>query len=354
MTRRLLLCLVALLAAASADAQAPVDPDCRDDSGVDRCASAQQARVRALFGARSIEEHRAAGDQVRRVFYVDGYGRDVAMIAFVRAPGREPMAYVHFPPRGERPAPQPFEAPVPAALWTDILRRSSHFDRRLMPLPRNPDEISICLHSWVYTIEANDPARGNGVRASLRRKTEDACADGLGEVFATDLQRAALSLFPACEALDPEQHRNPVAQLAACSLLSGDRLAAAAVMNRLDSFRGARRPEDGRLLAGLFTQGARIDWNGVRSVPSDPRLVDFWLGRLAADGMPGFYYQGVEGLSADRVRVTATLERSTDAAEGRPPTFSRARVAMIWTLTTVQEFQVESVTVGPWEVYRPG
>jgi len=352
--------LAALALAAGSPAQSTPDRNCTDDRGLDRCVADQQARTRALFGVRSIEQHRDAGDQVRRVFYVDGYGRDTIAISFVRAPGREPIAYLHFPNRQDRPANRSLEAPVPELVWNDILRRSANFDRSFTPRPatqRQPgedQEIAICLHSWVYTIEAYDPARPSGERAALRRKTEDACENGPGEAFAWELQAAALPLFPFCAALDPDQHRNPASQLAACSLLSGDRLAAASVMNRLDSFRRARRPEDGRILSGIFDFRARIDWQGSVSVSSGAHPENLWLERLAADGAPAFFYESIEGLSADRVRVRGSLHRSVDGSEGTEATRSLAPVEMIWTFTGVREFQVESVTVGAWVVQRPG
>lgn len=347
----LILQIAALASAAAAPAQARPDPNCSDDRGADRCAAQQQARTRALFGLRSIEQHRDAGDQVRRVFYVDGYGRDMIAIAFVRAPGREPMAQIHFPRREGQRATPPLEAPVSHTVWGEMLRRSANFDRSYTPRPQNPEEVSICLHSWVYTVEANDPARTNLARASLRRKTEDSCQRGPAVEFAADLQRAALPLFPHCDRLDPGQHRNPAAQLAACAALTGDRMAAAEVMNRLGAFRRARGTQDGQLLAGLFAQRARIDWNGVRSDPNDLYQGNFWLARMAADGAPGFYHDRVEGLAADRVRVTGTLQRSTD---GPAASHFRAPVEMIWVFGPSQEFQVDSATVGAWERYRPG
>ena len=342
------------LSAASAHAQPAVDRDCSDDRGVDRCAAEQQARARALFGLRSIEEHRDSGDQVRRVFYVDGYGRDVVAIAFVRAPGRDPTAYVHFPRREGGPPTPPLEAPVPHEAWVEALGRSASFDRNFEPRPENPDEISICLHSWFYTIEANDPPRANHARASLRRKTEDACEHGPGGAFAWDLQRLALPLFPHCDRLDTDRHRNAASQLAACAALAGDRMAAAEVMNRLAGFHQARRPGEGDRLAGLFAHRARIDWNGLVSDPADLRPENFWLARMAQDEAQGFYHDRIEGLAADRVRVTGTLQRSADGAEGSETAFYRAPVEMIWVFGPAQQFEVESATVGPWERYRPG
>jgi hypothetical protein len=346
-----------LLTVAPAAAQRTPDRNCTDDNGVDRCDAEQQRRTRALFGVRSIEEHRDAGDQIRRVFYVDGYGRDMVLISFIRAPGREPMANVHFPRReGERPR-QPFEAPVPHAVWDDVLWRSARFERSFatQPPPPQPGEgqiVTMCIHSWVYTIEANDPRR-RSEPASLRRKTEDACEDGPGEMFAIELQRAALPLFPACAALDPEQHRNPASQLAACAILSGDRLAAAEVMNLLDRFRRARRPEDSEMLAGIFDFGARFDWQGTQYVSRDAHPENFWLERMAADRAQGLYYDSIEGLSADRVRVRGSLHRSVDLPNAGGTTHYRAPVEMIWVSTSVREFQVESVTVGSWQVQRP-
>lgn len=353
-----LLGLALSLLQAPAAAQPVPDMNCTDDRGVNRCNADQQRRTRALFGVRTIEELRDAGDQVRRVFYVDGYGRDVVLISFIRAPGREPMAYVQFPRREGQPPIPALEASVPEGVWDDILRRSALFDRNFaVPPPAPPTAgegqlISMCLHSWVYTIEANDPQRRTGDPASLRRKTEDACEDGPGEAFAWEVQTATLALFPACAALDSNLHRNPASQLQACSLLSGDRLAAAAVMNRLDRFRRADRPGDSQLLAGIFAfQGVSIDWQGMQlSRPTQPQ--DFWLSHMTADGAQGLYYDSIEGLSADRVRFRGSLHRSTEGPAGTNPTYSYAPVEMIWVYTGVREFQVESITVGAWVVQR--
>jgi len=131
--------------------------NCRDDQGVDRCAEEQQRRTRELFGVRSIEEHRAAGDQVRRAFYVDGYGGDVALIAFVRSPGNDPTLWVHYPAeRARRPAPQ--QVALSEAIWAEVIDRSRNFYRSFIPRDgSDPEFVVVCLHGWVYTIEANDP-----------------------------------------------------------------------------------------------------------------------------------------------------------------------------------------------------
>lgn len=335
-----------ILAFTPAPAKAPPPPDCRDDRGVDRCAAEQQRLVRELYRLKSIEEHKAAGDQVRRVFYVDGYGRDLVAIEFVRAPGHDPTARIHFPTApGSAPAPS-MQALVPKTVWEEVLDRSWLFDRALVP--EKSDGPIICMHAWIYTIEATDPAGPASYERSEppRRKTGDACTDDLVQDYGDSVARAALPLFPACSALEPEQHRNEASRIAACGILRGDRLAAAEVLNRAGAFRRARESGEGVLLSGRFTSQATLDWNG--SVSRDSlRLHDVWLGRLAEAGRPAFYVESVDGLSSQRARLLGTLSR-TEERPGGDRTL-RARVEQIWVFTPARKYQVESVKVGPFE-----
>jgi len=335
-----------------ASAQPAADPNCRDDRGVDRCAEAQQGRVRALFGMRPIEEHRAAGDQARRVFYVDGYGRDLIAIAFVRARGQDPTLWVHYPQvQGERRS-EPLRAPVPLAVWEDILRRSHNFERSFAPRPGADPAASICLHSWVYTIEAADPATGYRP-ASLRRKTEDSCEGGPGGIYAREMERAALALIPHCAALDPAQHRNPASMLAACRILRGDRLAAAEALNRAGVLRRMSTPAEMGLMHGRFGYRAVIDWNGARNEGQGSALA-FWIRKVGEEGRPSLFFEAVEGESADRVRLIAMLSRSLEVPEGRQSRYERARVEQIWVRDAGGDFEIEQVTVGPWAASRSG
>lgn len=336
------------LAAAPAVAQPRPNPDCRDDNGVNRCAEAQQGRVRALFGVRSIEEYQAAGDQVRRVFYVDGYGRDLILIAFVRAPGRDPTLWVHFPRREGEPATEPLQAAVPRLDWEDVLFRSALFDRDLVPRQPPPNTIPICMHNWGYTVEATDPARSQHEPATVRRATEHGCGASLVRFFAVEAQKAALPLLPYCARLDPGQHRNPAAQLAACRTLRGDRMAAAEALNRAGAFPQVDGPGDVVLIADRFAQGAVVDWNGERN-QGDSSAALFWATKVGEAGHANFFYDSVEGLSGTRVRLTGFLSRSVEEPGSDRSTIHRARVEQIWAVTPIQEFQVERATVGPWE-----
>lgn len=340
-----------LLLAGPAAAQLRPNQSCRDDNGLDRCADEQQRRARALFGVRSIEEHQAAGDQVRRVFYVDGYGRDLILIAFVRAPGRDPTLWVHFRPMEGQPRAEPMQAPVTQAAWDEVVNRSENFDRSYAPRPGDTDP---CVHAWVFTIESVGRRRGR-LPAEVRRKTESACENGPGSAYAREVQRIALSLMPHCAALDPRNHRNPASMLDACRILHGDRLAAAEVLNRAEAFQSVSGPRDEPRLAAVFGHEPRIDWNGNRYQGSGGGAATFWAGRLAqASGWTNFYFHSVDAESADRARLTGVLRRSADTPRGRSTGSETARVELVWVRDFNGDMQVESATVGPWQAAPEG
>jgi hypothetical protein len=339
--------------------------ECSDDRGVDRCAPEQHRKVLELFGMQTIEHHRDRGDQVRRVFYVDGYGQDLLAIAFLRAPGRDPAVFVHYPQHQGEPQVEPLQALVPQSVWEDVLRRSAFFERPLAPIKGKTDDLLLCLHSWVYTVEANDPARPDGDAGSLRRKTADACGDGPAEAFSDEVQRAALALFPHCSRLDSTQYRNEVTQLSACRLLAGDRIAAAEVMNRAQAFRQEHGEGEVPPLTDLFAFDASIDWNGDRSPSQQLQAAPFWARKIAqaasqtvSDGLMNFRYllfsiERVEGVSGSRVRLVGSLSRSRKGAKNAAPVEERARVEQIWVLASTDRFEVERATVGPWQPDRP-
>lgn len=348
----MIVALAALLSAqpaATLPATSPVAPDCRDDRLTDRCAEAEQRRMRALYGLRPIEEHRDAGDQVRRVFYVDGYGRDVIAIAFVRARGHEPVARVYFPRRDGEPAPAPFEAPVPQAAWDDLIFHSALFERQLVPVPLPDNVIPICMHSWVYTVEASDPARSQYEPATIRRATHNSCGASLAQAFAIEAQRAALPLFPACNRLDPEQHRNPASQLAACRILSGDRMAAAEVLNLAGPFHRVSTREEAGLIYGRFAYDATVDWNGTRNTGRGSAMA-FWIERVLAEDRPSLFFESVEGISADEVRLKAIFHRVVYDSSGRQVRRERADVELLWDRFQGVVWQIERATVSPWQI----
>lgn len=350
-----ILALLSLCTALPAAAQAPApkpSADCRDDRGVDRCVAGQQRRVRELFGVKSIEEHQAAGDQVRRAFYVDGYGRDVVAIAFVRSPGRDPTLWAHFPRREGEVAAEPLQATVPKHVWEEVLERSELFDRVLAPRANaGGDEVEICLHSWVYTVEAADPPVPEADPGGLRRRTEDACSRGTTAAFANDLAKTALPLLPHCAALDPRQHRNEATQLAACTILEGDRLAAAEAMNRAHLLAAVNSPADAGRAQGVFDYRGVVEWNGERLGGEAGGGMAAWLERTTKPGRARLWIRRAVGETAYRARVEGTLSRPE--GEGASERTMSAPVTLHMTSRPGDDyFTVARAVVGPFKELR--
>lgn len=351
MIRRLARTLAALLLwSAPAAAQIGTDERCWDNPNLASCLEDLSDHLVATYGARQIEAHRDAGDVVLRVSYY--HNQDLLLIAFVRAPGHDPTAYIYFPRRPGRTATPPMQAPISQAAWSEAMQRAAYADRSLTPVPEtDSDAQSICIHPWVYLFEASVPAeRATGTRARIKRYSATSCDDAPLVPFAADFRRLALPLFPACDALDSHVYGNPVLRLRTCQYLAGDRLAAAGVMNMAHAFQTARGPEDLRDLQELFAYEAVIDWNGRRRGPEDRNPAAFWLARVAEDHVTSFTVERAEGLPDGRVRISGYLLR--DRPGVNDGTYVQAHFEQVWA-TTWSGTDVASIAVGPWEVYRP-
>lgn len=338
----IVLAFLAAGAAAPAHAQQRAAPGCGDDRGVDRCSPEQQRRVLALFGMKPVEEHARAGERVRRVFYVDGYGRDVVAIAFVRAPGRDPTMSVHFPGGAGVEQVPPATALVPAESWQRVLSRSAHFDRDLQPRLAKAEEVSICLHGWVYTVEGTDPAGRNGQPMEVTRKVQGGCNEGLAAAFANEAADLALPLLPYCAALDPDQHRNAASRLRACQALQGDRLAAAEAYNRLSALRFREKDDEARIKT-VFRYDGALDWGG-QEVGGTGAAAGAWLQRTAEGGRATFYLHTVRGEAVDRARATGELVRQVE--EGGRSRQMSAPVTLVLEARNGVPLQVSRATVG--------
>jgi hypothetical protein len=337
------------LAAGSAVAQ--VDPNCRDDPSGGPCVEARVRRIREPYGVPSIEEHRAAGDQVRRIFYVGSTGYNRLFIAFVRPRGGDPIVSVHFPRRAGGQAEPPLQTALPWAVWQDVLFRSAYFDRDLAALPSRGGSRSICLDGGTYLVEATDPPLSREEPPTLRRAIGHDCEDGLAKQYAAEVERAALPLFPHCARLDPRQYPSPILQLEACRSLRGDRMAAAEVLNDAEAFRAISGSWDAARLARIFSERSRIDWNGERNEGGGAAA--FWAAHATpAISVTNISYESIEGESADRVRLTGTLSRFVETRRAGVTAIETARVEQIW-VRYLGAFRVESATVGPWEPYPP-
>lgn len=292
--------VVALLASILLQQASPPapDPDCLDDNLTDRCQAAEQARVRTLFSVASIEDEAAAGAEVYRAFFVDGYGRDMPVVAFERRPGRSPEAVV-YGAEGRR-----ISAPLSEADWARVRGLSVYADRKLEPRPAADNELAICLHSWVQTVEmANSAPDGRRIEP-VRRRVEDSCSAGLTTRFAFDLAEIAVEAIHPCDALDLEQQRNRITQLVSCLSLEGDRLTAAQLRNARSTLgpRWGLDPKDaGAWRAALGTNGSPVlDWGGtsVRTERGrDNKVAEFIVGQVEALPNLRFEQRQFEGVS---------------------------------------------------------
>lgn len=341
--------LALLLLQAAATAQAKPVSGCSDDRGVDRCDPAQHRRVLKLFGAPPIEQHRDAGDLVRRVFYVDGYGKDLVGIAFIRSRGRDPQLKVYLQqPEGGPPRP-PLEASVPAPVWDELVRRSAFFHRRLISPPPPPkDVIILCGHAWVMTGEAVDEATSPDEPPPVRRRTEDACFDGLTEMFAEDLYKMAFSLLPQCALLELRRYRNEAELLSACGILAGDRASAALAMNSYDALEEAVEEESQPYVQQVIVYGASLIWDGKPIASEAHGAASAWLAMRKGPPRTDLWLEAAEGMDPDRARLTGLVERESPSATGGKSVTERATFEQIWARNG-DRFAIEKVTVGRFE-----
>jgi hypothetical protein len=324
------------------------DEACRGDKSAPRCIEARQRQSRDAFGLAPIETHQAADEQVRRVFYVDGYGRDVLAIAFVRAAGRDPMVTVYYPMR-DAARPGPLSALVSSALWTEIVAASRNFDRGYAPDASHP--APICMHSWTYMIDAAEPRQGY-LPASVRQRTETSCEDGPGSAFAREAAEAAIGLFPHCAALDRTRYGHAAAMLAACPILHGDRMAAAQALNRAEAFRRTGSAAEAGLVYGHFAYDAVLDWAGTRNA-GPGSAVDLWVSKVVAEGRPTVFFHAATGESQSRVRITGILARAVEVPGSEAGREDRASFEQIWVRDATGEFRVATMNVGPWTPSPP-
>lgn len=330
----------------------PGPRECLDDNHVNRCDDGVQAQVRRSLGVAAIEDEAAAGAEIYRAFFVDGYGRDMPAVAFERRPGRGPEAVVHGP-QG-----RVMRAAVSREAWARVVERSRFADRRLeqpaaAPAPAEgtiPPPPVFCLHSWVQTVEmANSPVDRWKTQA-VRRRTEDACGGALTTEFAFFLADEAVKALAPCETLDPEQTRNRITQLDQCLGLGGDRLAAAELANARSRF-GPRARQDmtnaNVWRAALGTNGSpRLSWAGQSVQTEQGRnnpVAEFIAARMAERPDLRFLQQRFEGRSSRE----GVIEGEAYYTEGEISMVAPYRQIWVWD-PGLNEWMLSEWTVEPF------
>lgn len=330
---RLIAGILALGIVTSASTARAQGSKCTDDTGQDRCAAEAQQKQQSAYGLDAIEELATKGAQVVRAYFVDGYGRDAGLVNFVRDPASEPRVEWLQPRSNGSGAPRALlSGVVSLATWEALQADGQMFDRQLVP---KPEDLTICLHGWMVRVETVDAG------GKSRRSTQSACDQGLTVQYGFKVAKAAVESLPSCSLLDPERTRNDVTRLSECTLLTGDRAAAAQAFNifRTPWFANPRGPDFARPLQYLFHDRAEISWPGLPAVTGSEPASKLWA-EQAANSF--FVPSRVHGETADRVRIEGTIMFvGTPRANNR-----RVPVTMIWMRENGFGFRLRSLTAG--------
>lgn len=341
--------LIALLSLALLGDQSATDRTCLDDNNRDICAPEMRADLLESLGMAAAEADAAAGVESYRVFFVDGYGRDLPAFVFERRPGAGPVSVV-YGTGGAR-----LEAPVSPAFWDEVVLRAEFADRELVQPPAEPNgPPGLCLHAWSSTVEMTNSSVTRWRSEPVRRRTENACNGALTTRFAFFLAEQTLKVQPHCQGLDSDRQRNVVTLIATCMALKGDRVAAGSVFDakRDGSPRyGLDHLNAGTWRAWLGTNGSpRLDWGDERIVTNGLRnnlVAEFIVERLRQTPDLKFSPSEYEGIDAETVVVkgSATYGTIEDGREIR----MRADFSQTWVWDpNLSGWMVSEWTVGPF------
>jgi hypothetical protein len=335
--------LIAAFLATLAATQAEPPRNCRDDNWRDRCAADDRARVEGLLGIAAIEAEAETEAEVYRARFVDGYGRDMPAVAFVRRPGQDPMVEVS----GQDG--RKMTAPVDPEVWQAVLDDARFADRTLTPVDGTTQETPICLHSWVVSVEMANSRPEHWEVVPVRRVTQSACGGALAVKYAFDLAKLAVEALPPCQLLDEDKQRNQVTILATCLGLEGDRFAAATLWNAQIDGRPKPRPDladANAWRAYIGTNGSpTLDWQG-EVVSTDRsrnnRVAELVVRKLAETPDMSFRPTKFRGVSRTRAELEGRLEAGDDR-------FAPYRQTWIWD-PNLSEWMLERWTVEPFSV----
>lgn len=302
--------------------------DCTPKPRRDLCQTEVDPAVLTRFGIATAEAEAEAGVEAYRVFFTDGYNRDLPPLAFERRPGSGPTVVV-YGPEGER-----MKGAVASDVWERVVAESRFADRVLAPEPPAADEPAWvrtmpCLHPWSTGVELINTKPDS---RSVRRRFENACGGELTTQYAFRLADEAYKALPQCHALDLDRQRNVVTLLATCVSLRGDRVAAAQVRDAIwQGHPNGQRPDAGAWRAWLGTNGSpRLRWGDmeVRTDRGSNNLVaEFLVARMQEFPNLHFYAGRYEGVSSREVVVTG---EATYVTGQQPERQWRAPYRQVW------------------------
>jgi hypothetical protein len=256
-----------------------------------------------------------------RVWIRGGFGEGLGVITYRRMPMHEPELVASV---AGTDGPQSAQGVIPAALWDRVVMVAKDFDRRLIP-PSAP--VPPCIHAAGFLIEAVDAARPDEPPV-VRRAQETACPAGLVSHLAELLIDMAPEQIPACS-LAVGAGRDPLLQLGACTMLQGDRQAAAAALNLV----GRLDVHDPEPLHRLLDERVRVRWLDEPQIEGAEMAWPFLSKKFALESW--IIPQRWIGETADRVRV----EGRFNAPDGDE------RFTMVWVRGGSRDFRLASMVV---------
>lgn len=236
------------------------------------------------------------------------------------------------------------EAVVPLAVWDDIISRSETFDRQLVPLPVEPGEGRICLHSWVATVEAVD------ADGSVRHRTQNACGEGLAADYAFVLAAAAVKLLPWCDELPSNQFRNDPNRLQTCGTLEGDRLSAALA---LKSYLESNLQSPG----GVGTESTlwadvdlmvTLSWPGDTLTTGYQAVSEVWTKKFASFHRPIVDFHRVTGVNSEQAVIDGSLTYDVEGSRD----YYEAPLKMVWRDEGDGDYEVVEIVVGAFKLVK--
>lgn len=286
-----------------------------------------------MLGLPPLADLAAKSATVRRMFLIDGSGRDLPAVSFVRMPGQLPKVTVSAvigDERGRRRV-GTIAAEVPREDWEDILEASASFERDFVAVPQDGNEY--CLHPWVATVEAADPAH-DYLPASVRTKTHTACSRGVAFGFAIMLAKRAVDLIPACNAIKGGE-RHSAYTLQTCAMFEGDTLAAAEMAGR------QRLP-----YAAEFALDPEIRWPGEPPAKGSEAAIKLWAQRFEGSASPYYFVAStIVGQTANRVLVRGVVARRSPEYKD----YAFADAEQVWTRAPNDQFRLKLFTIGSFE-----
>ena len=315
--------MMAVAGIASAEAKAPRGDYCDgSDSGSSLCKKSKREQQRKAFGLPSIETYKQSGARAVRILANNAYGWPTYAIIFYQ--DRDLVPKVEF----RRPLDQsgmhwraPLIARVNDADWQTILEKQR-------ALQSTTSEDNICLDGYTRTVELIDAG------GTVDTWVEHSCGQSLMDLYINYLTQLGLDQFAQCKAIVSQySHDDASYILSICSLLDGDRMAAAKLHNQLDAH-GLTGRSNWREIVHLFDNTAAFSWPGMPVATGAEASAKLWIEKDPT-------IQSYIGETSDRVRLEGRVSISVD--EVRETTVATsAPFVSIWIRGKDGQFRMQS------------